>query len=129
MVLSLICLVIIVGSVLLGSTTGARRERRLPPHLAFLSEDEPVEQDGRFRRLLAWLRSLVTEPEGGYGGWSSGGGFGGFGASAVAEAVEAVGVAAAEGASYAWLALVRTRSMEDRWASTECGGRSRPWVA
>lgn len=79
MVLSLICLVIIVGSVLLGATMSARRERRLPPHLAFLSEDEPVEQDGRFPRLRAWLRSLVTEPDGGYGGWSSGGGFGGFG--------------------------------------------------
>lgn len=79
MVLWLIGLVIIVGSVLLVSTRSRRREQRLPPHLSFLLEDESVVQDGRFRRLLAWLRSLVTEPEGGYGGWSSGGGFGGFG--------------------------------------------------
>jgi hypothetical protein len=80
MALALIGLVVIVGSVVLASTRSARRERRLPPHLSFLLEHEPGVQDGRFRRLLAWLRRLLSESDDRYRGWpSGGGGFGGFG--------------------------------------------------
>ncbi len=76
MVLSLISLVVIVGFVLLVSR-GVRRARG------------PVVRSGRFRRLLAWLRPLLTEAEdrprrrpsrgGGFGGFGGCGGGGGGG--------------------------------------------------
>ena len=81
MALPLIGLVIAVGFVLLLSRRGGRRERRRPPHLSSaLLERGPVVQDGRVRRLLAWMRHPSTEADDRYRRWlSSGGGFGGFG--------------------------------------------------